>query len=65
VTKVSDLYNLRSKATHGSSLTGRDHVEQQELVAECSGIYSNLIRSFLVFGEKPDWNAVELQPRTG
>jgi hypothetical protein len=63
--KVSDLYNLRSKATHGSSLTGRDRVEQQELVAQCSGIYRNLVRSFLLFGEKPDWNALELQPHIG
>jgi Apea-like HEPN len=63
--QISDLYNLRSKATHGSSLTSRDRVEQEELLVQCSGIYRDLLRSILLLGGKPDWNALELEPRTG
>jgi hypothetical protein len=61
--QISDLYNLRSKATHGSSLSSRDRVEQLLLVERCSAIYKDLLRSFLLVGAKPDWSALELEPR--
>jgi hypothetical protein len=60
---VSELYELRSKATHGSSLSKYDEDELYGLIAQCSDIYVRLLRCILAIGNTPDWDALELEPR--
>ena len=62
--RINDLYRLRNKATHGSNLTGRDTSKQQTIVQDCSEIYRELLKSFLVLGAEPEWSTLELEPRT-
>jgi Apea-like HEPN len=61
--KINDLFKLRNKATHGSSLKANEIEEQKQLIQQCSDIYRILVRSFLAFGKKPDWKSLELEPR--
>jgi len=63
--KVNQLYQLRNRATHGGSLKAAEkHVDTEALIDECSGIYRRLLRSCFELGERPDWNSLELEPRT-
>jgi hypothetical protein len=59
--KIAELYNLRNKATHGSSLKDAD----QTTVLEASNLYPFLLRSFLRLGKEPDWSSLELEPIFG
>jgi hypothetical protein len=61
--RVNKLYRIRSKATHGSDLSTGDVADLQKTLAECSGIYKNLILSLLALGEEPDWESLELDAR--
>jgi hypothetical protein len=61
---VTELYKLRNKLTHGSRLRGGVREEQEQIVLQCSELYRTLIRSFVYFGQKPDWNSLELEPRS-
>jgi hypothetical protein len=60
---VNRLYRLRSKATHGSDLSAHDRTELEETLSSCLSIYRELILSFLVLGEDPKWDSLELQAR--
>ncbi len=62
--KFDELYKLRNKATHGSSLNADERDQQEQILQQCSDIYRVLLRSFLCFGKEPDWNSLELEPRT-
>ena len=61
--RVSQLYQLRNRATHGSRLNATDG-ENLKLIGECSAIYRQMLRSFFDLGAKPDWRVLELEPRT-
>jgi hypothetical protein len=61
---VSDLYALRNKATHGSSLASVADQEQATTIETSYAIYGKLIRCLLSLGNKPIWNNIELEPRT-
>ncbi|RXH12346.1 hypothetical protein EAS56_17715 [Bradyrhizobium guangzhouense] len=61
--KVGQLYDLRSKATHGGNLGSDEYVNNLQLIEECSAIYRQLLRSFFDVGVKPDWRVLELEPR--
>ncbi len=61
---VSDLYTLRSKATHGSSLASIPEAKQTATVDASYAIYGRLIKCLLSLGHQPDWNTIELEPRT-
>jgi len=61
--KVGQLYELRSKATHGSRLGTDEHARNVQLIDECSDIYRQLLRSFFDIGTKPEWRDLELEPR--
>jgi len=61
--KINELYKLRNRATHGSTVKAGDRKKQEQIVLQCSEIYRSLIRSFLVLGQNPDWDSLELEPR--
>jgi hypothetical protein len=61
--KVSALYGLRSKATHGGGMKPDEQAKNAQFVEECSDIYRRLMRSLFEIGAKPDWNVLELQSR--
>jgi hypothetical protein len=63
--KINGLYRLRNKATHGSRLQGRDAIKERIAIEECSELYRELLRSFFILGAEPEWNSLELEPRTG
>jgi hypothetical protein len=54
---VGRLYELRNKATHGSTLVGAEY----EIASECARIYPLLLRRLLGFTKRPDWNSIELE----
>jgi hypothetical protein len=60
--KINELFQLRNKATHGSSLASVKQADQELVLEEVSQIYMILIQSFLRFGKRPDWNELELDP---
>jgi hypothetical protein len=62
---INELFRLRSAATHGSDLSGRDQEKLQDTVRRCLTTYRSLITSFIALGRTPDWSALELQPRIG
>jgi hypothetical protein len=61
--KLSHMYNLRSRATHGGGMDSKDRTDLETTLNECSQIYVALIQSFLALGAKPDWQKFELEPR--
>jgi hypothetical protein len=54
---VGQLYELRNKATHGSTLAGAEW----EVVFQCTKIYQSLLRRLFEFAHRPDWNSIELE----
>jgi hypothetical protein len=54
---VGQLYELRNKATHGSTLAGAE----REVVLQCTKIYQSLLRRLFEFAYRPDWNSIELE----
>ena len=58
---VADLYALRSKATHGSSLKDMGGNSGDGLPAAAE-VYRTVLKSFLELGKKPDWDTLELEP---
>jgi hypothetical protein len=58
---VADLYGLRSKATHGSSLKDMGGNSGDGLRAAAE-VYRTVLKSLLKLGNKPDWDALELEP---
>ncbi len=60
---LNRLYKLRSKATHGSDLSTGDLTKLEKTLAECTGIYQELVSSLLALGNEPDWEALELEAR--
>jgi hypothetical protein len=62
--KMSELYALRNKGTHGSSLTSMDQQKQDTVLTEAAALYRKLLDSCWRHGVRPDWNAIELGPIT-
>jgi hypothetical protein len=60
--KMSELYALRNKGTHGSSLSGGDQRKQEAVLTEAAALYRKLLESFWRHGTRPDWTAIELGP---
>ena len=58
---VADLYALRNKATHGSSLKDMGGNAGDGLRAAAE-VYRTVLKSFLKLGKKPDWDTLELEP---
>ena len=58
---VADLYALRSKATHGSSLKDMGSKSDDGLHA-AAAVYRTVLKSLLKLGKKPDWDTLELEP---
>ena len=54
---VGQLYDLRNKATHGSTLAGAEG----ETVLQCTEIYQLLLQKLFQFGHRPDWSSIELE----
>jgi hypothetical protein len=62
--KMSELYGLRNKGTHGSSLSGGDPRKQEAVLTEAAALYRKLLDSFWRHGTRPDWAAIELGRRS-
>jgi hypothetical protein len=62
--KMVELYNLRNKGTHGSSLSDGAKQKQETILTEAAALYRKLLDSFWRLGVRPDWNAIELGPVT-
>lgn len=60
---VAVLYDMRNRATHGGSLTGKGRPDQTGTLASAAAIYRRLLLSMLEFGISPDWKTIELEPR--
>lgn len=58
------LYDLRNKGTHGGSLKAAETQKQETILREGTSIYRTLLASFLSLGASPDWQSLELEPRT-
>lgn len=54
---VGQLYELRNKATHGSTLAGAE----RETVLQCTTIYRSLLQKLFQFTHRPDWSSIELE----
>lgn len=57
--KLTALYNLRNRGTHGSDLT-RDRDKQEAVLANALPLYRSLLDSFWQHKVRPDWDAIEL-----
>lgn len=62
--KMTELYALRNKGTHGSNLSGKDQQKQHTVLTDAAALYPKLLDSFWRLGKRPDWNAIELGPNT-
>jgi hypothetical protein len=60
--KINELYKLRNKGAHGSSLKEWTRKQNETILQEATDIYRVLVRSFLRHRRKPDWEALELEP---
>ena len=60
--KLSELYKLRNKGTHGSSLSSVTLQKQQTILAEASKLYRDLLERLWCQGMRPNWSAIELEP---
>lgn len=56
---VNELYKLRNKATHGSSLKS---ASVNTLLSECAQLYSSLAAGLLSHKDMPDWRRIEMEP---
>ncbi len=54
---VGGLYELRNKATHGSTLASAEG----EVVTQCTKVYQSLLQKLFCFSCRPDWNTIELE----
>jgi hypothetical protein len=54
--KMMELYKLRNKGTHGSSLSSMDQQKQDNALTEAGALYRKLLDSFWRHGARPDWN---------
>jgi hypothetical protein len=60
--KINELYKLRNRGTHGSSLKASESEKHYAVLIEATDIYRILIRCFLGHGKKPDWSVLDLEP---
>lgn len=60
--RISELYKLRNKGAHGSSLGGVERNKQEAVLIDAAELYRRLLDSFWRHGKRPDWNAIELEP---
>jgi hypothetical protein len=61
--QINELYRLRNRATHGSSIRAGERDAQFTLVQECSARYQELLQNFLTLEAEPNWSVLELEPR--
>jgi len=54
---VGRLYELRNKATHGSTLVSAE----RDAVLECAKVYPLLLQRLLRCADRPDWGSIELE----
>lgn len=57
---VAGFYRLRNEATHGGRLQS---MKEKQLIDEAAQIYLRLFKIMLNLKERPDWSALELEPR--
>lgn len=60
--KMVALYNLRNRGTHGSSLADGDRERQESALSDAVTLYRKLLDSFWRLGDRPEWDAIELEP---
>ena len=59
---ISDLYDLRNKATHGGKPEAKSKAKSVEgIIHENCRLYVQLMKKLLALRKKPDWKAVELE----
>lgn len=61
---LHDLYSLRNTGSHGGTLKPKEHLKNLDTLFGSRQIYSELLDGLIALGAKPDWNALELEPRT-
>ena len=61
---IEDLFNIRNKGAHGGRVNASDRKKHETVLKEARGIYRAALGSFLSLGERPDWKALELEPRS-
>ena len=61
---VSALYRLRNTGAHGGSLNDAERQQQEDTIVVGVSVYCDLFASFLSSGRQPDWQTLELKPRT-
>jgi hypothetical protein len=60
--RLTALYSLRNKGTHGSSLKDVETRKQEKVFEDATVIYRDLLKGLLRLGRPPDWNSIELEP---
>lgn len=61
---IAALYGLRNQASHGGNLKSRSVSQTVEGIVEASTrLYVELTKTLLALPSKPDWKALELEPR--
>jgi hypothetical protein len=61
---IEELFKIRSRGAHGGSLKASERKKHEAVLNEARGIYRAALASFLSLGARPDWKALELEPRT-
>jgi len=61
---IEQLFKIRSRGAHGGSLKPSERKKQEAALSEARGIYRAALAGFLSLGARPDWKALELEPRT-
>jgi len=61
---IGALYDLRNKATHGSSLASIPEEKQVATIEKSHGIYQKLVRGLLALRAQAAWGDIELGART-
>jgi hypothetical protein len=60
---IAELFNIRNKGAHGSSLKASEQRNYEAVLKDARDTYRAALACFLALGARPDWDALELEPR--
>jgi len=61
---IEELFKIRSRGAHGGSLKPSEREKLEIVMSDARGVYRAVLAGFLSLGARPDWQALELEPRT-
>jgi hypothetical protein len=61
---IEELFRIRSKGAHGGSFKASERKKHEAALNEARRIYREALAGFLSLGSRPNWRALELEPRT-